>query len=83
MSLSERIRPNCEAAPWVVEEVKQLEAKLLSTQRALVDYDDAACAKNQTMLIIIGLISRVHSDHSETITAARVAVEQAGKESAK
>ena len=25
MSLSDRIRPNCEAAPWVVEEVKKLE----------------------------------------------------------
>ena len=28
MSLSERIRPNCEAAPWVVDEVKQLELEL-------------------------------------------------------
>lgn len=28
MSLSERIRPNCEAAPWVIEEVKQLELEL-------------------------------------------------------
>jgi len=25
VSLSDRIRPNCEAAPWVVEEVKKLE----------------------------------------------------------
>ena len=25
MSLSDRIRPNCEAAPWVVEEVQRLE----------------------------------------------------------
>ena len=34
MSLSDRIRPNCEAAPWVVEEVKKLErenAALLDT----------------------------------------------------
>lgn len=28
MSLSERLRPDVEAAPWVIEEVKQLEAKL-------------------------------------------------------
>lgn len=28
MSLSERIRPDCEAAPWVCEEVKQLESRL-------------------------------------------------------
>lgn len=27
MSLSERIRPNVEAAPWVIEEVKRLEAE--------------------------------------------------------
>jgi len=34
VSLSDRIRPNCEAAPWVVEEVKKLErenAALLDT----------------------------------------------------
>ena len=29
MSLSERLRPDIEAAPWVIEEVKQLEALLL------------------------------------------------------
>jgi hypothetical protein len=28
MSLSDRIRPNSEAAPWVIEEVKKLESKL-------------------------------------------------------
>lgn len=28
MSLSERIRPNSEAAPWVVDEVKGLEEEL-------------------------------------------------------
>lgn len=28
MSLSDRIRPNSEAAPWVIEEVKLLETKL-------------------------------------------------------
>lgn len=27
-SLSSRLRPNCECAPWVVEEVKKLEEKL-------------------------------------------------------
>jgi hypothetical protein len=26
--LSDRIRPNSEAAPWVIEEIKKLEAKL-------------------------------------------------------
>jgi hypothetical protein len=29
MKLSERIRPNCEAAPWVIEEVVRLERELL------------------------------------------------------
>lgn len=28
MNLSERIKPNSEAAPWVIEEVKKLEANL-------------------------------------------------------
>ena len=37
MSLSERIRPNSEAAPWVCEEVKGLESKLDAVQ--------ARCAK--------------------------------------
>jgi len=27
--LSERIRPNCEAAPWVIEEIKVLEKHFL------------------------------------------------------
>jgi hypothetical protein len=28
MNLSDRIRPNCEAAPWVVAEVRRLESEL-------------------------------------------------------
>ena len=28
MSLSDRIRPDCEAAPWLIKEVKQLEIEL-------------------------------------------------------
>ena len=28
MKLSERVRPDCEAAPWVVEEIKRLEREL-------------------------------------------------------
>ena len=27
MKLSERVRPNCEAAPWVIEEIKRLEGE--------------------------------------------------------
>jgi hypothetical protein len=43
VSLSDRIRPNCEAAPWVVEEVKKLERENaalreeLKSSRKLVD----------------------------------------------
>ena len=35
MNLSERIRPNCEAAPWVVEEVKKLEQQLAQLKTTL------------------------------------------------
>lgn len=28
MALSQRIRPDCEAAPWVIEEVKEMEAEI-------------------------------------------------------
>ena len=35
MSLSDRIRPNCEAAPWVVEEVKKLERDNAALREAL------------------------------------------------
>ena len=28
MKLSERVRPNCEAAPWVIEEIRRLEREL-------------------------------------------------------
>lgn len=35
MSLSDRIRPNSEAAPWVCEEVKRLERKLMCANNLL------------------------------------------------
>lgn len=35
VKLSDRIRPNSEAAPWVVEEIKKLEAQLLIARLAL------------------------------------------------
>ena len=40
MSLSDRIRPDCEAAPWVIEEVKKLErenAALRADRERLLD----------------------------------------------
>lgn len=35
MSLSERLRPDVEAAPWVIEEVKALEAEIERLTEAL------------------------------------------------
>lgn len=39
VKLSERIRPNCEAAPWVIDEVRQLE-RLLDSKEALTQEID-------------------------------------------
>lgn len=47
MSLSDRIRPNCEAAPWVIEEVKQLETELAAFKKnnvQLIQWHNAAIA---------------------------------------
>lgn len=41
MPLSDRIRPNSEAAPWVVEEVKTLESKLELAQNRLRAVENA------------------------------------------
>lgn len=35
MSLSDRLRPDCEAAPWVIEEIKKLEAENIRFRNAL------------------------------------------------
>jgi len=35
MSISTRIRPNSEAAPWVIEEVRKLEAEVERLRRLL------------------------------------------------
>lgn len=39
MSLSDRIRLNCEAAPWVIEEVKQMEKEISLLKQDLRDAD--------------------------------------------
>ena len=39
MSLSDRLRPNIEAAPWVIEEVKKLEVELHITKDMLDSCD--------------------------------------------
>jgi hypothetical protein len=40
VSLSDRIRPDVEAAPWVVEEVRKLEAKVERLNKGLRDIRD-------------------------------------------
>ena len=39
--LSERVRPNSEAAPWVVEEIKRLEQENLSLRSSLEEISTA------------------------------------------
>lgn len=41
MSLSDRIRPNCEAAAWVCEEVKQLERENTALKQRILDDNKA------------------------------------------
>lgn len=40
--LSQRIRPDCEAAPWVVEEVRTMEAELSEARAAIAELIEAA-----------------------------------------
>ena len=39
--LSQRIRPGCEAAPWVVEEVRTMEAELSEARAAIAELIEA------------------------------------------
>ena len=41
MSLSERLRPDIEAAPWVIEEVKALEAEIERLREAITEANEA------------------------------------------
>lgn len=38
VNLSDRIRPNSEAAQWVVEEVKQMEDRIKRLEKALIPF---------------------------------------------
>lgn len=44
MSLSDRLRPNVEAAPWVIVEVEQLEEELQRLRDSTSDDQTAVCA---------------------------------------
>lgn len=52
MSLSERIRPNVEAAPWVCAEVKRLEDKV-EILRGLYQESEEIASKNYECLEMI------------------------------
>lgn len=56
MSLSERVRPNSEAAPWVVDEIKGLEAEVKRMEDVIL----AACAgeRLERMDIVKELVKR-------------------------
>lgn len=43
MKLSDRIRPDVEAAPWVIEEVKKLEAEVAHLRDTLEDFAEYDC----------------------------------------
>lgn len=40
MSLSDRIRPNVEASPWVIDEIKVLEKQLTEAREIAKKYED-------------------------------------------
>ena len=46
MKLSERIRPNVEAAPWVIEEVKRLEARVMELEAMLAATETTLAGSN-------------------------------------
>lgn len=48
--LSERVRPNSESAPWVVEEIKRLERQINSLQH-WIDHYKSAIPKGENKII--------------------------------
>jgi len=47
VKLSERVRPDCEAAPWVIEEIKDLESQLDTNKPAVAWLLTRADGKDQ------------------------------------
>ena len=56
VNLSDRIRPNIEAARWVVDEVKQMEAHIKRLEEALTEIESAMKqpASNRRLMQIAG-----------------------------
>lgn len=45
-ALSDRVRPNCEAAPWVIDEIRGMEAWMAKAKDAL--HQISLCSQNST-----------------------------------
>lgn len=57
VKLSERIRPNCEAAPWVIEEIEEYEAhikRLLGQQKMLKEQLTVWKSRAREMQLVAG-----------------------------
>lgn len=68
--LSDRVRPNSEAAPWVVEEIKRLESQIDSLQH-WIDHYKSAIPKGENKIIemnkeLIDLIDEIRKYNGDT-----------------
>jgi len=59
MSLSERIRPNCEAAAWVVEEVKELERQLAEANARAEEYRTLIASTPNGARVVDAMVARM------------------------
>ena len=60
--LSDRIRPSCEAAPWVCEEVKNLERQLAEAQAQLHIADEQIALERGALTHVRNVLSRILAD---------------------
>ena len=49
VKLSDRIRPDCEAAPWVITAIKELEQQLERQKDQLADYSETNIVHRQQL----------------------------------
>lgn len=84
MKLSERPRPNVEAAPWVIEEVKKIEAELAcanSFYKVAVSERDFERALNSNLLDTLQLAAEINPfgsvENARARDAARAAIAKA------
>lgn len=68
--LSDRVRPDVEAAPWVVEAIKKLEAKL-ATHPTPDAVTGSADAERITVVSITGIIQAVAATDYDSLKAER------------